>query len=75
MSSVQTVRAAFLYGPGEDHPTGSGLQYFCHFHFDAVTNVPAAVFHHDHRAIVQIPHPLTRLFAFLDDAHLHSFTG
>src|SRR5260221_5394972 len=59
----------------ENHAAGGGLQGAGDGELDLFVEMPAALFHYDHRSIVEIPNALARFFAALHQADVHLFTG
>jgi hypothetical protein len=54
----------------EDHATGAGLQHAGDGDLDGSVDVVAPAFDDNHRSVVEIADPLSRLFTLLDDVHV-----
>ena len=51
----------------ENQPARGGLQYAGNRDIDFLSQMPARVFHDDHRAVFQVGYPLPLFFAFFQD--------
>ena len=63
-----------LFELREDHPACRGLEHARDHDFHVLVDVPAAVLHDDHGAVVEVGDPLAGLLAFLEHEDAHALT-